>query len=132
MVVLAPAKVVVAAVTVGVPAPATAVKEAAVTEAAATRQGLEQVVEHPHAVRVVFGEIQPGKWWPLLGGRSSWTQGWRERTPPQRHVKPLQLIRGFEHRPAQGQGGGRKKASDSFSGGYCFLHRAPEHIDRDG
>ena len=123
---------VVAAATVGVAAPATAVEEAAETEAAATRQGLGQVVEHPDAVRVVFGETQPGKWWPQLGGRSSWTQGWRERTSSQRHVKLLQLIRGFEHRPAQGQGGGRKKASDSFSGGYCFLHGAPEHIDRDG
>ena len=132
MVVLAPAKVVVAAVTVGVPAPATAVEEAAVTETAATRQGLGQEVEHAVAVRAVLGETQSGKWWPQLGGRSSWTQGWRERLFPRRHVKLLQFIQGFEHPPAQGQGGGWKKVSNSFSGGYCFLHRAPEHIDRDG
>ena len=46
-------RVVVAAATVRVAAPSTAVEEAAETEAAATRQGLGQVVEHPDAVQAV-------------------------------------------------------------------------------
>ena len=54
-------KVVVAEAMVGVTAPTTTVEEAAETEAAATRQGLRQVMELPDAVRAeVLGESTGG------------------------------------------------------------------------
>ena len=46
-------KMVAAAATAGLAAPTTAVQEAAEMKAAATRQGLGQVVEHPNAFRAV-------------------------------------------------------------------------------
>ena len=114
----AAAKVGVVAATMGVAAPTTAVEVAAVTEAAATRLGLGQVVVEPDAVRaVVLGETTGEVVAVALGGDTA-DEERRERPLPRiQHFKLFQLVYGFQHRPRRGHGSGGSEASDSFLGG---------------